>query len=144
MNNTSIDIQAVRAYNKRLKECQDRAAKLKTEVEYTEKEIKRACEELTNELGIQVTPENIESIRDEHVASLNNALLVGNEILERLKQQEGGQSAGTVYQAPVNMGMTGNMGGVPVMVTGAMPGNTGVGTTVNPNDMNSAFGALDI
>lgn len=92
-------------YNAELKKYQDQASQLRAGIEYSTKELERLCGELSKELGITVTPENIESIREERLAKIENTLKVGNEILNRIKSEEiqmGGNS--TVSQMPRTSG----------------------------------------
>ena len=57
-----VNIEDIKQYNSSLKQCRDRAASLKAEIEYTNKEIDTICNELSAELGITVTRDNIEQI----------------------------------------------------------------------------------
>ena len=55
-----VDINQVKQYNEQLKKYKEQAAKIKVEIEMNTSELNRLCEELTAELGVQVTPDNIE------------------------------------------------------------------------------------
>ena len=104
--NPGVNIEDVKKYNAELKMYQDKAAQIKVGIDFNTAELKRLCDELSNELGVPVTPENIVQIRDEHIAKIENTLRVGNEILARIKSEE--QQANS---KPVNP---------PVMNTGAV------------------------
>ena len=54
------------------------------------------CSELSQELGVTVTPENIEAIREERVAKALNTLSVGNEILDRIRKEEAQDASSSI------------------------------------------------
>ena len=86
--NSNIDLREVKKYNESLKKYQDAAAQVRAGIEFNKKELARLCSELSQELGVSVTPENIEAIREERVAKALNTLSVGNEILDRIRKEE--------------------------------------------------------
>ena len=83
----NVDLAQVKQYNTLLKQYKDQAAKIRAEIEFNSKELDNLCTELSNELGIQVTPENIEQIYNERVAKINSTLESGMEILSRIQQE---------------------------------------------------------
>lgn len=83
----NVDLAQVKQYNTLLKQYKDQAAKIRAEIEFNSKELNNLCTELSNELGIQVTPENIEQIYNERVAKINSTLESGMEILSRIQQE---------------------------------------------------------
>lgn len=83
-----INIEEVKQYNANLKQYQDKASQVKAGIDYSKKELDRLCAELSSELGQEVTPENIRSIRDERLKKIQNTLEVGKEILGRIKKEE--------------------------------------------------------
>lgn len=85
-----INIDEVKKYNASLREYKEKSSQLRAELEFSEKELIRQCAELTAELGIQVTPENIKTILSERISKINNTMEVGNEILNRIKAEEAG------------------------------------------------------
>ena len=95
-----VNIEQVRSYNNSLKEYQQKAAQARAAIDYNTNELNRLCSELSNELGIEVTPENVERIRAERIEKIENTLKVGNEILARIKSEEETiNSANTIQQA---------------------------------------------
>ena len=72
--NSNIDLREVKKYNESLKKYQDAAAQVRAGIEFNKKELARLCSELSQELGVTVTPENIEAIREERVAKALNTL----------------------------------------------------------------------
>jgi len=118
-----IDVQKVKQFNDELKAYRDKAAKNQAEIEFNNREIKRICDELTAELGIQVTPENIAEIAKERKEKLENTLREGEAILARIKQEEAVERASENETADVqqNMGNQQVMGVQPnVVQTGAV------------------------
>ena len=89
-----VDLNQVKQYNASLKQYKDKAASLNAEIEYTNKEIDALCAELTTELGIQVTRDNIQQIYEEQVSKINSTLQSGNAVLAKIASEE--QAASTV------------------------------------------------
>lgn len=82
-----VDINQVKQYNEQLKKYKEQAAKIKVEIEMNTGELNRLCEELTAELGVQVTPDNIEQIYNDRVEKVRNTLQSGTEIMDRIRQE---------------------------------------------------------
>lgn len=82
-----VDINQVKQYNEQLKMYKEQAAKIKVEIEMNTSELNRLCEELTAELGVQVTPDNIEQIYNDRVEKVRNTLQSGTEIMDRIRQE---------------------------------------------------------
>lgn len=103
-----VDINQIKEYNASLKQYRSKAASLTAEIEYTNKELDSLCAELTAELGVQVTRDNVESIYNEQVEKINTTLQSGNAVLSKIMSEENkGASVDTqqsVQQtAPVNI-----------------------------------------
>lgn len=94
--NSNIDLREVKKYNESLKKYQDAAAQVRAGIEFNKKELARLCSELSQELGVTVTPENIEAIREERVAKALNTLSVGNEILDRIRKEEAQDASSSI------------------------------------------------
>lgn len=97
--NSNIDLREVKKYNESLKKYQDAAAQVRAGIEFNKKELARLCSELSQELGVTVTPENIEAIREERVAKALNTLSVGNEILDRIRKEEAQDASSSIPAA---------------------------------------------
>ena len=65
-----INIEEVKKYNDSIKYYKDQSARLSVEIEMNEKELKQLCEQLTAELGVEVTPDNIEQVYNEQVQKI--------------------------------------------------------------------------
>lgn len=96
-----VDLNQVKQYNASLKQYKDKAASLNAEIEYTNKEIDALCAELTTELGIQVTRDNIQQIYDEQVSKINSTLQSGNAVLAKIASKEQAASTVATPVAPV-------------------------------------------
>lgn len=96
-----VDLNQVKQYNASLKQYKDKAASLNAEIEYTNKEIDALCAELTTELGIQVTRDNIQQIYDEQVSKINSTLQSGNVLLAKIASEEQAASIVATPVAPV-------------------------------------------
>ncbi len=83
-----LNVQEIKEYNDRLREYKEKSSKIKAEIEFNTAELSRLCEELSVELGIEVTMDNLEEIYNDRVDKINNTLKVGKEILERIREEE--------------------------------------------------------
>lgn len=91
-----VNIEEIRKFNSSLKQYKDQSARLMVEIEVNEKELKQLCEQLTAELGVTVTPDNVEEIYNEQVQKINTTLDTGNAILKKIEQEASGQANTTV------------------------------------------------
>ena len=80
-----IDIQRIRKYNEELTEQKRKASDIRARLEFNRNELERLCKELTEELGVEVTPDNIEVVYKQALEKVSNTLEVGEEILNRLR-----------------------------------------------------------
>lgn len=157
-----INIEAIKQYNNSLREYKEKSAKLQAEIEFSQKELERQCQELSAELGIEVTSDNIESILNEKVDKINKTIAIGTEILERIKAEENAvaQASQQVQStvAPGNPGVTempnsaqntGAPGVAGVPTPPVMPNFSGVGQAAQPQviqptpgEVSSPFNAM--
>lgn len=84
----NINVEDIKKYNTALKQQKDRANKLVAQRDYKKAEMEKACKELSVELGIEVTPQNVQSILEERQRKIENAVKTGNEILQRIQDEE--------------------------------------------------------
>ena len=98
-----VNLDDIRKYNASLKQYKDKAASLNAEIEYTNRELDSLCAELTAELGVQVTRENVEEIYNEQIAKINSTLQSGNAVLAKIASEEQALAtgAGQMSQPPV-------------------------------------------
>ena len=108
----SVDVQRVKTFNDELKRYVEKANKNAAEIEFNNREIKRICDELTTELGIEVTPENIATIAEERIAKIENTLQAGEAIIERIRQEEEAEASNEALGANTMVTDT-NAGGHP-------------------------------
>jgi prefoldin subunit 5 len=83
-----VNLEEIKRYNAALKQYKEKAASLNAEIEYTNRELDTLCSELTAELGIQVTRDNVEQIYNEQVAKINSTLQSGNAVLAKIASEE--------------------------------------------------------
>ncbi len=96
-----VNIDEIKKYNASLKQCRDRAASLNAEIEYTNKEIDNLCNELSAELGVTVTRDNIEQIYNEQVEKINSTLQSGNAVLSKIANEENSEVPQPQVTAPI-------------------------------------------
>lgn len=94
----NINLEEVKQYNATLKQYKDKAATLNVEIEYTTKELDSLCAELTAELGVQVTKDNIEQIYNEQVEKINSTLNSGKAVLAKIANEENSVATANVQQ----------------------------------------------
>lgn len=87
-----VNLEEVKKYNAALKQYKDQAAALKAEIEYTNRELDTLCSELTTELGVQVTRDNVEQIYNDQVTKINSTLQSGNAVLAKIQSEEAAAS----------------------------------------------------
>ena len=95
-----VNIEEIKKYNASLKQCRDRSASLKAEIEYTSKEIENLCNDLSAELGVSVTIDNAEQIYAEQIEKINSTLQSGNAVLAKIASEESGGAQETVAAQP--------------------------------------------
>ena len=131
----NVNLDAVKQYNASLKQYKDKAATLNAEIEYTNKEIDSLCAELTTELGVTVTRDNIEQIYNEQVAKINSTLQSGNAVLAKIASEEQASVTPNANTQPVQqtMPMQSSIPAQPVMSNVQTP--MGVAQPVSPAAM---------
>ena len=76
-----LDINKIQEYNERVSTVSKKLQAKQTEYEMKHKELLRLCAELTEELGVEVTEENLEEICEMYEQQVSNTLQAGEEIL---------------------------------------------------------------
>lgn len=120
-----IDLSQVRQYNSTLKTYKDQSASLNAEIEYTNNEIDSLCAQLTQELGIQVTRDNIEQVYNDEVAKINSTLQSGNAVLAKIASEE--QNRANSNTVGSTSGAAPQMTSTPVQQSTAPVGNVNAG-----------------
>lgn len=81
-----INVEEVKQYNAELKKHKDRANMLTAQKELYEKELTAKCAELSDELGITVTPQNIRQVYAEYEEKVKQTLSTGMAVLAKITQ----------------------------------------------------------
>lgn len=140
-----IDLGQVRQYNSALKTYKDQSASLNAEIEYTNNEIESLCVQLTQELGIQVTRDNIEQVYNDEVAKINSTLQSGNAVLAKIASEEqnraNSNTAGNVGST-VNAGTTAATANIPAPQVASTPVQQNTATVGNTNTSGLADSTL--
>ena len=100
-----VNLEEIKQYNSSLKQYKDKAASLNAEIEYTNRELDSLCAELTTELGVQVTRDNVEEIYKEQVEKINSTLQSGNAVLAKIASEEQAIATGVGQAQTVGMGV---------------------------------------
>lgn len=140
-----IDLGQVRQYNSALKTYKDQSASLNAEIEYTNNEIDSLCAQLTQELGIQVTRDNIEQVYNDEVAKINSTLQSGNAVLAKIASEEqnraNSNAVGNVGST-VNAGTTAATANIPAPQVASTPVQQNTATVGNTNTSGLADSTL--
>lgn len=83
-----INLERIKKYNESLKAYNEKAAQLRIELNYAINELNKLCKELSETLGIEVTPSNIEEVYRNYVQKVEETLKIGEEIIERIRAEE--------------------------------------------------------
>lgn len=94
---TVVNAESIKQYNARLNNHKTKVERLRVQVEMQEKEVMNQLQKLTEELGVPVTEENVQQLYEQYKADLENQLINGNAILDRIEGKAVAQSA---QQAP--------------------------------------------
>mgnify|MGYP003299366536 CR=1 FL=1 len=93
-----VNLEEIKQYNSSLKQYKDKAASLNAEIEYTNRELDSLCAELTAELGVTVTRDNVEEIYKEQIEKINSTLQSGNAVLAKIASEEQAIASGAGQQ----------------------------------------------
>ena len=85
--NANVNIEAVKQYNATLKQYKEQATNINAEINFLNKEIDNICAELTTELGMTVTKDNVEQICKDLCDKINGSLQSGNAILSKIANE---------------------------------------------------------
>lgn len=91
----NVSIERIKKYNETLKAYNEKGAQLKAELSFNINELNKLCQELSQEIGVEVTTDNIEEVYKNYVSKIEETLRVGEEIFERIRAEE----QGTVVQS---------------------------------------------
>lgn len=121
-----VDIEQVKKYNSQLKGYKEQASRITAQIDYSKAELTNLCNELTAELGKQVTPENIEEVYNEFMSNLKSTLDTGTTILTQIAND--GQTQTVPQVAPQ---VTNTVGAMPTFQQ-AQQSATPVAPQINP------------
>ena len=97
----TLDISRIKTYNAELQHYKDKSADTRAKLDINRQELQRLCTYLSAELGVTVTPDNIEAVYNQCVDKIESNLVAGEEILKRIKAEEA--TANSTYQAVPSM-----------------------------------------
>lgn len=125
-----VDIEQVKKYNSQLKGYKEQASRITAQIDYSKAELTNLCNELTAELGKQVTPENIEEVYNEFMSNLKSTLDTGTTILTQIANDGQTQVAPQVTPQ-VNPQVANPVGAMPTFQQ-AQQAATPVAPQINP------------
>jgi hypothetical protein len=86
-----MDTNTIKQYNQRVTTLQKNVSQIMAEKKIRTQELENLCKELSEEMGREVTPENIESVYKEVATQIEDTIKSGTEILERVEAELGVQ-----------------------------------------------------
>lgn len=126
-----LDLDRIREYNKNCNEQKRKLAQLIAERNIKQENLNRLCSQLSQQLGMEVTVDNIEKVYEDKVQSVNNILEAGEGILKRIKESE--EPDEQIGEGPVGEGQVVEEG----IASGIDTGFTGFGGTSGNGQGNS-------
>ena len=88
-----LDPKRISEYNEKLKAHQEKAAKLKASVEIMTEQLERDCKQLSEALGTEVTPDNLEAVYQQYMEKVENTLSAGEDLLRQFEMRSNPQVA---------------------------------------------------
>jgi len=85
---SNLNLEAIKRYNEKLKEYNDKASKIQAEIDFNNREIESSCEELSKVLGLEVTKDNLIQVYNDRIEKIRSTLESGEAILRRVTEQE--------------------------------------------------------
>lgn len=115
--NANINIEEVKKYNASLKQYREMSSKLQAEKQFLLTEIENECKALSAELGVEVTSENIQQIKDDLCEKINSSLQSGNTVLAKIASETQASNTGATGAVGVSAGAGQVYSGVPQVPT---------------------------
>lgn len=94
-----MDLARIKSYNQELQELKDKQSKVEAELAFNKGELDRLCAELTQELGVQVTADNVEQVCNERKQRIMETVQSGEAILARIKSGEVGDIQNSIIHS---------------------------------------------
>lgn len=121
----NVNLDEIKQYNARLKANKEQISRYQAEIEYTQKELENSLAELSQQIGMTVTVDNIEQVYTNEVNKISTMLESGKAVLDKIDNVNSAENVqvDNTAQPVVN---------TPVQVDNNMAQvNNGVGQVVN-------------
>lgn len=132
MSNVSIDLDRVRSYNSKCNDYKKKLSNILAERKFMAERLEQTCAQLSKQLGMTVTPDNIEEVYESKSKEIMQTLETGEEILRRIESDD---SDMTPKQQVVQNSMP--VGGVDMSTPKTVNEPTG-----NPGGFNNGFSGM--
>ena len=121
----NVNLDEIKQYNARLKANKEQISRYQAEIEYTQKELENSLAELSQQIGMTVTVDNIEQVYANEVNKISTMLESGKAVLDKIDNVNSAENV----QVDNNVQPVVN---TQVQVDNNMPQvNNGVGQVVN-------------
>lgn len=132
MSNVSIDLERVRSYNSKCNDYKKKLSNILAERKFMAERLEQTCAQLSKQLGVTVTPDNIEDIYNSKSQEIMQTLETGEEILRRIESEDSDM-------APAQQVVQNN---VPVGSVDMSTPKVANEPTGNPGGFNGGFGSM--
>lgn len=132
MSNVSIDLDRVRSYNSKCNDYKKKLSNILAERKFMAERLEQTCAQLSKQLGMTVTPDNIEGVYESKSKEIMQTLETGEEILRRIESEDN-DIAHTQQVVQNNM----PVGGVDMSTPKTVNEPTG-----NPGGFNNGFSGM--
>lgn len=111
-----IDINKAKEYNESVKMYRNMASQLQAEIKVNREQLTAYCNELSQELGIEVTENNLKEVLESQKQKIEAIMNTGNAVINKIKAEQ-------------NNTAVNNSVGTPVVNNGVSGANAGMGIT---------------
>lgn len=88
MSNVGIDLDRVRSYNSKCNDYKKKLSNILAERKFMAERLEQNCAQLSKQLGMTVTPDNIEGVYASKSKEIMQTLETGEEILRRIESED--------------------------------------------------------
>ena len=92
----NLDLERIRQYNKKCNDYKNKLSNIMAERKIMKDNLDNLCRQLSAQLGMEVTPDNLSQVYEERSQAIMQTLESGEDILRRIEGADSGVGTGTV------------------------------------------------
>ena len=81
-----VDMNRIKDYNNELRQMKNKLQQEESELRFMSEQLEGLCADLSEEMKIAITPENIDIIAKQVIQNIENTLNTGEAVLSEIKQ----------------------------------------------------------